>query len=166
MPAIIPKVLRKIVVGVKGLENDRPVLDFVTALASESGGTVHVIHVRERRCSKGGPCYSETIDDASRIVEDAVFGLRMAGIGASGRVIAALDGRAAKSILELANAWGADAIVVGWRKSRGLRRVFRTGDRQSLMRRSSLPVILAPLTSARQPADVSERLPARSKLTQ
>jgi len=159
-------VLRRIVVGVKGLETDRGVLDFVTALASESGCAVHVVHVRERRCSKAGPCYRETSEEASRLVEEAVFGLRMAGIGASGRVANTLDGRAAKSLMDLADAWGADAIVVGWHKSRGLRRLFRTGDRERLMHRSALPVLLAPVGSARRTATSAESLPARSNLTQ
>lgn len=154
--------LRRIVVGVKGLEKDHAVLEFVTALASESGSGVLVVHVRERRCSKAGPCYAETMDEASCLVEEAVFGLRMAGIGASGTVTRSLDGRAAESILEQAQACAADAIVLGWHERRGLRRLLRTGDRERLLRHSKLPVILAPVRPSQRQSSGAEVLTARS----
>jgi len=157
-------VLSRIVVGVKHLDVDRPVLDFVAALASETGVGVYVVHVRERRCSKAGPCYVETMDEASCVVEEAVFELRMSGIGSSGKVASTLEGRVAQSILDQAEACAADAVVVGWHKRRGLRRVFRKGVREHLMRLSRLPVILAPVTARHGASDPTRVLPIRSNL--
>jgi nucleotide-binding universal stress UspA family protein len=141
--------LGRIVVGVRRCDADRPVLRLATALASETGSGVHVVHVRERRCTKVGPCYSESMEEASCVVEEAVFELRMAGVGASGKVTSTLQGHVAKAILDQANVCGAEAIVVGWHRRRGLRRLFRTGDREQLMRLSRFPVILAPLVAGR-----------------
>ena len=146
--------LSRIVVGVKRLEVDRPVLNLVMALASETGSGVLVVHVRERRCSKTGPSYLETKDEASCLVEEAVFELRMAGIGASGRVTSTLEGRVAQAILDQADACQADAIVVGLHRRRGLRRISRSGEGARLMRLSRLPVILAPVASGRTAASV------------
>jgi nucleotide-binding universal stress UspA family protein len=142
--------LGRIVVGVRRCDADRPVLRLATALASQTGSGVHVVHVRERRCTKVGPCYSESMADASLVVEEAVFELRMAGVGASGKVTSALQGRVAQAILDQAGVCEADAIVVGWHQRRGLRRLMRTGDRERLMRLSRLPVILAPLVAGRR----------------
>jgi len=145
--------LGRIVVGVRRCEADRPVLQLATALASQTGSGVQVVHVRERRCTKVEPCYCESMEAASRVVEEAVFELRMAGVGASGKVTSTLQGRVAQSILDEADACGADAVVVGWHRRRGLRRLFRTGDRERLMRLSRVPVILVPLVAGRKEAE-------------
>lgn len=163
---IIEVMLSKIVVGVKRLGADRPVLDFVIALASETGSGVHVVHVRERRCSKAGSCYGETLDEVSGEVEQAVFELRMAGIGASGKVTSTLEGRVAEAILDQARLCGADVIVVGWHKRRGLRRVVRSGKPERLMRLSSLPVILAPVVQSLDSVHYAEGLRLPSHLAQ
>ena len=152
-PGIIDAVLSRIVVGVKRFDDDRPVLRLATTLATETGSGVQVVHVRERRCSKAGPSFSETLDDASGVVEQAVFELRMAGVGASGQVASTLQGRVAEAILDQAEECSADVIVVGWHRRRGLRRLFRGGDRARLMRLSNLPVVLAPLVGGRSEED-------------
>ena len=151
VPAVIEPVLGRIVVAVKRFDADRPVVRLATALASETGSGVQVVHIRERRCTKVGPCYTETMEEASLLVEEAVFELRMAGVGASGRVASTLQGRVPQALLDQADACSADAIVVGWRPRRGLRRLLHGGDRERLMRLSKVPVILAPLVARRQP---------------
>ena len=163
---IINSMLGRIVVGVRRCEADGPVLRLATALASDTGSGVHVVHVRERRCSKSGSCYVETMEEASSIVEEAVFELRMAGVGASGRVASTLQGRVAQAILDQADVCEADAIVVGWHRRRGLRRLFRTGDRERLMRLSRRPVILAPLVGGRKGMDSARNHQVRSQLSQ
>lgn len=150
---IIAEMLSRIVVGVKRLDVDRPVLGLVISLASETGGEVHVVHVRQQRCSKGGPSYDETMEDASRVVEQAVFELRMAGIGTNGKVTSTLEGRVARSIMEQADLFAADVIVVGCRKHHGLHRLFGNSDRDTLVRLSSVPVLLAPVESSQRPTD-------------
>jgi nucleotide-binding universal stress UspA family protein len=159
-------VLGRIVVGVKRFDADRPVLRLATALASETGSAVHVVHVRERRCTKAGPCYAETMKEASCVVEEAVFELRMAGVGASGKVANTLQGRVAQAILDQADVCAADAIVVGWHRRRGLRRLLRGGERERLMRLSSLPVILAPLVAGRSRATGAAGQQVRPQLAQ
>ena len=150
---IIAEMSSRIVVGVKRLDVDRPVLGLVISLASETGGEVHVVHVRQQRCSKGGPSYDETMEDASRVVEQAVFELRMAGIGTNGKVTSTLEGRVARSIMEQADLFAADVIVVGCRKHHGLHRLFGNSDRDTLVRLSSVPVLLAPVESSQRPTD-------------
>ena len=143
--------LGRVVVGVKRLDVDRPVLDFVADLVADTGSEVLVVHVRERLCSKSGPSFLETNDQASCVVEEAVFELRMAGIGASGRVTSTLEGRVVQALVDEASACTASAIVVGRHRRRGLRRLLRS-DRERLLRLSSLPVMLAPVPSGRSPS--------------
>jgi nucleotide-binding universal stress UspA family protein len=106
------------------------------------------------------------MEDASRVVEQAVFELRMAGIGTSGKVTSTLEGRVARSIMEQAGRFAADVIVVGCRRHHGLRRLLGNSDRDTLVRLSSLPVLLAPVESSRGPTDGARELAGRWDLAQ
>jgi nucleotide-binding universal stress UspA family protein len=82
--------------------------------ASVPGTTeVRVLHLNLRENIGGRRFRLETKSAASYVVEAAVFELRMADLGASGEIRAALIDRAADAIVAEATDWGADLIVLG-----------------------------------------------------
>ena len=135
--------LDKIVVALDGLETQRPVLGFARAIAYGSQTTVHVVHVRERPI-RTVP-FLETRDEAARVVEGAVFDLRMAGIKATGRVLSARIDRVAAVVGDEAKDCGADAIVVGCRRRRGIARLHVRGMSKQMLRESTLPLLVIPV---------------------
>jgi nucleotide-binding universal stress UspA family protein len=78
------------------------------------------------------------------VVEEAVFVLRMAGVGASGLVRTTLRRDVASLIVEESERWSADAVLVGAPHRRGVGRLLSHGVRDQVIRRSSRPVLVAP----------------------
>jgi nucleotide-binding universal stress UspA family protein len=86
----------------------------------------------------------ETPDEANSLVEQAVFALRLAGVGAEGRACSLPEDQVARRIVEESLYWVCDAIVVGTRRLRGVSRLSGHGVRDRILRLSPLPVIAAP----------------------
>lgn len=88
----------------------------------------------------------ETKSGASYVVEAAVFELRMADLGASGEVRAALIDRAADAILAEATDWEADLIVLGTpRRGEFMTRLFGSVTLR-VLQRAPCPVLVASAT--------------------
>jgi nucleotide-binding universal stress UspA family protein len=153
----------KILLGVGRLDKDRSVVQQAVLLAAEAGSAVHVVHVRERCRTRGGPCYLESMHDAARVVEEAVFELRMAGVGASGEVENAERGAIPLAILDEAARSGADVIMVGWHRRRGIGRLFRHKVCTRLARLSRVPLIFVPDSAAARNAPGQAGLDLRSQ---
>jgi nucleotide-binding universal stress UspA family protein len=103
-------VFRRVLVPVE----DASQAEHVVELARRAGASeARVLHLNLRESIGGRRFALETESSASRVVEAAVFELRMAGIGASGQVRHALVDRAAEAIVAEAAEWGADLIVLG-----------------------------------------------------
>jgi nucleotide-binding universal stress UspA family protein len=141
---------RRIVVAVDTVEQGQAALDLVRQLATEGKTQVQVLHLRERELS-GPTWYSrETGGEASFVAEAAIFDLRMAGIAAGGNVRRAIVDRVAEAILQEAEAFDADLIVLG-RPRRGelITRLFGSVTMR-VIRRSSCPVIVAARQASRR----------------
>jgi nucleotide-binding universal stress UspA family protein len=74
-----------------------------------SARVLHVIDLPGRRCA---PPF-DTVREAERLLEHAVFDLRMSGLGADGVVRAAGRSNRASLVVDEANRWEPDTIVVG-----------------------------------------------------
>jgi nucleotide-binding universal stress UspA family protein len=136
---------RRIVVAVQA--SDQGALDLVRQLATE-GTQVQVLHLRERELS-GPTWYSrESGREASYVIEEAVFGLRMAGIAAGGNIRHAIVDRVAEAILAEAAAFDADLIVLGCPHRGELATRLFGSVTLRVVRRSSCPVIVAPRRAA------------------
>ena len=96
----------RLLVAIYRVDLDRQPLEVTAALATACGAVVRVLHVREGDCTHGLR-YLETSDEAYDVVDEAVFYLRMAGVGASGQVVRAPVGRVADAIDQEARAHGA-----------------------------------------------------------
>ena len=133
----------KVFVAIDQREIRHSVIAFASRLAAGTSTVVRVFHGIEF-VGPGCAAPLETRDEAERVVEEAVFRLRMAGVGAAGFVRPCFNRDLGRMIVDEANHWGADAIVVGGRQGRGPGRVLGHGIRERVLRRSSLPVTVAP----------------------
>jgi nucleotide-binding universal stress UspA family protein len=107
----------KILLAVDGsAPSDRATRE-VMDLAMRLGSEVVVLHVKETEHTWAGALELESLEEANDLVDKTVRDLKDVGIGARGEIQRSIYGRAARVILELASAEGADLIVLG---SRGL----------------------------------------------
>jgi hypothetical protein len=135
----------RVLVGIDQRETRGSVVEFAGRLASESHGAVRVFHGIEF-VGRGCAAPLETRREAEMVVEEAVFDLRMSDLGASGLVRPCFNCDIGRMIVAEAASWRADVIVVGGRRGgRGPGRVFGHGIRERVLRRSPIPVVVAPL---------------------
>ena len=132
-------------------------LSLASGLAGSSRTGVVVLHVRER-----SPYVQvqplETMSEAWALVDDAVEELLLDGIDARPVVHSAGQHQVAGVIVGEAGRWSCSAIVLGSTRLRGVRRINGGGVRERVIRRSPLPVLLAP------PAlHCRTRMPARNE---
>ena len=125
-------------------ESRHSVVEFTAHLADRAGTAVRVFHGIEF-VGRGCTAPLESRDEAELVVDESVFDLRMRGIGAAGQVRSCFSGDIGKIILTEAARWHADVIVVGGRLGRRRGRVFRHGVRERVLRRSPVPVMVAPV---------------------
>jgi nucleotide-binding universal stress UspA family protein len=84
----------------------------------------------------------ESVGEASAMVEEGTFLLRMSGVGAEGVVRNGRVDQIARILLEEGLAWHADAIVLAARRTSGARRLLGRGVREQVLRRSSMTTVL------------------------
>jgi len=118
-------------------------IDFTIGHAAPSGARVVVLHVRELPSSLRLPTL-ETVGAARDLVESTLLHIREAGIDGSGLIISAREDAVAKRIVQLAAEEQCDAIILGSRRRRGIRRLTGSRIRERVVRSSHLPVIVAP----------------------
>jgi nucleotide-binding universal stress UspA family protein len=124
-------------------ESGQTALEFTAGLAAATGTEVRVIHVRELSGLARVPPL-ESPAEANSLVDQAVFALRLAGVGAEGRACSLPEDQVARRIVEESLYWVCDAIVLGTRRLRGVSRLSGRGVRDRILRLSPLPVIAAP----------------------
>ena len=143
----------RLLLAIDQFDSGQAALDFTTGFAAASGADVRVFHARElSKCTRVPPL--ETAADARFIVDEAVFRLRLANIGAEGRACSAREEQVASRIVDEASHWRCDAIVLGSRRLRGISRLSGWGVRERILRLSPLPVIVTP-----QPLLIRKRRP-------
>jgi nucleotide-binding universal stress UspA family protein len=110
-------VLKKIFLPVDGSGHSRRAVEHAADLAKLGGGEVRAFHFQEREPSRAGVATFETSAEARELVDGVIAELQAAGISASGETMAGLTGQTAKAIVDEAQKFEADLIVMG---SRGL----------------------------------------------
>lgn len=109
--------MKRIFLPVDGSDHSRRAIAKAVEIAQLSAGEVRAFHFQEREVSKAGVAAFETTAEAKALVEDAVSELQAAGVRASGETRAGLSGEQSKAIVDEADRFNADLIVLG---SRGL----------------------------------------------
>jgi len=133
----------RLLLAVDQSEAGQAALSLAVGLTEPGRSSVVVLHVRERPSSLRVPPL-ESMDEASALADEAVATLNRHGTTAWAVVRSAGQHRVADVIASEARAWSCDAIVLGSTRLRGLHRLNGSGIRERLVRRSALPVLLAP----------------------
>jgi nucleotide-binding universal stress UspA family protein len=133
---------KRLLLAIDGSAAGPVAISFTIALAPP-GTAVYVVHVNQYQVGGRGLTI-ETGDEACRPVHDAVTDLLTAGVPATGFVCTSTCFGVADRIVAEADRWAADAIVVGSRRHRGVRRLLSQGVRTRVIRLSQVPVLTAP----------------------
>jgi nucleotide-binding universal stress UspA family protein len=128
---------------------------FAIAMATEQGASVHVVHVNEYLVGGRGVAV-ETHSEAMHRLESAVAALRAAGVTAQGSLYLTSCFGVESRIVNAANDWSADVIVLGSRRRRHrFSRFGGKGMRERVTSLTTLPVLAAPA-----PLDIANGLPS------
>src|ERR1019366_7757654 len=133
----------RLLLAIDQYESGQTALELTARLAAATCTEVRVIHVRELSGLARVPPL-ESPAEAESLVDQAVFSLRLAGVGAEGRACSLPEDQVARRIVEESLYWVCDAIVLGTRRLRGVSRLSGRGVRDRILRWSPLPVIAAP----------------------
>jgi nucleotide-binding universal stress UspA family protein len=108
-------VFQKVLLAVDGSQHSAKAVPVAMDIAKKSGGEMVVFHARELMIAKGEAYALEDASEARELVDRIVGEVASDGVKACGHVVTAQEGRAARAILQEAEAEGADAIVMGCR---------------------------------------------------
>jgi nucleotide-binding universal stress UspA family protein len=133
----------RLLLAIDQFESGQAALRVSERLALATDAEVKVVHIRQLSTWARVPPL-ETPADAESLVDEAVFSLRLAGIGAEGRACSFPEDQVAHRIVEESMHWVCDAIVLGSRRLHGMSRITGKGVREQVLRMSVLPVIVAP----------------------
>jgi nucleotide-binding universal stress UspA family protein len=133
----------RLLLAIDQFDSGQVALAFTCQLAVDHGADVRVLHVHERSMNARVPPL-ETGTQAQLLVDEAVFTLRLAGVGAEGLASSVRGDAVARVIVTESADWHCDAIVLGSRRLRGIERLSGRGVRERVVRLSPLPVITAP----------------------
>lgn len=123
-------------------------LDEAIRLARLSGGRIRVVHVLDQLQFASG--FEFCTADVLGLLQEAgaaIVGAAKARVEASGVPVEAylsetLAGRVADVVVEQAQQWGADLIVIGTHGRRGVRRLMVGSDAEQIVRAAPVPVLL------------------------
>ena len=80
--------------------------------------------------------------NAEDVIEKASVTAKKAGVDADAKITETVGGRPSKNIVEQANDWSAELIVMGTHGLRGFNRMVMGSDAENVVRTSSVPVLL------------------------
>jgi nucleotide-binding universal stress UspA family protein len=81
-------------------------------------------------------------DNAEEVIKKAQSTAEKAGVTSDAEFVETLGGRPATSIIEEADKWHADLIVMGTHGLRGFSRIVMGSDAENVVRTSAVPVML------------------------
>jgi nucleotide-binding universal stress UspA family protein len=132
----------RIVLAVDGSEAAQRALAVAADIASKYGSEVIAVHVLEQQLGRGGPIAFETTEEATRVADDATRTLKDVGVSARPEARAALAGRAAQEIMNVAANEDAGLIVLGSRGMSDWQGLLIGGVAHKVVHLSSVPVLI------------------------
>jgi nucleotide-binding universal stress UspA family protein len=135
---------RKILVAVGGPEDASETVPVVTGLAKAFDAEVLVVHMRERIVTSVATLEAETIPESFHLSEDVVRRLVKAGVKARSDVASRRPDRLAQFILDKADEFDADLIVIASHHSHGLRESMFGDIGKALAHGAQCPLLLMP----------------------
>ena len=141
---------KRILVPVDGSEPSSRGLQEALKLAKEGRCAVLLLHVVDELIITATP---EAVYDATAVIdslreagkavlEESAEVARRAGVKAQTELVECLGGRAADIIIDRAQKWKADLVVLGTHGRRGLRRLVMGSDAEQVVRMAAVPVLL------------------------
>jgi nucleotide-binding universal stress UspA family protein len=143
-------VYRKILVPIDGSPTSNRGLIEAIELAKNQSATLRLVHVLDELILGPGAeavvYLGNTVDllreAGEQVVAKAEAVVQESGLKSESVILEIMGGRAADSIVEEANAWGADLIVLGTHGRRGARRLVMGSDAEEIVRTAPVPVLL------------------------
>jgi nucleotide-binding universal stress UspA family protein len=144
-------VYERILVPIDGSSVSRLGLERAIATARLTGARIRVLHVLDELVFatgfEPGVTYERDVlprrrRDAERLVAEACAQVAAAGVVVDSVVMECFARRTADVILDAAQAWPADLIVIGTHGRRGPSRWFLGSDAEEVLRGATVPVLL------------------------
>lgn len=141
----------KILVPIDGSETSNRGLAEAIRVAKLTGGRLKLMHVVDVQSFTGYSeiSYSLTPDIRALLKEagEAILGsgratVQAAGVPVETELLEGLAQRVCEGVVDTAQKWGAELIVVGTHGRRGLGRVMLGSDAEQIARTSAVPVLL------------------------
>jgi nucleotide-binding universal stress UspA family protein len=132
----------KIVLAVDGSDPAQRALPVAADIASKYGSEVIAVHVQEQQLGRGGPIAFDTTEEATRVADDAARFLKDVGVSARPEARAAIAGRAAQEIMDVATTEDAGLIVMGSRGMSDWEGLLVGSVAHKVVHLSSVPVLI------------------------
>ncbi len=141
---------QRILVPIDGSAPSQRGLQEAIGLARTTGGSLKLVHVVNEfvfATPYAPPQTYKPVIESMRvmgqsILETAATQVSKAGVPFQSTLIETIGGGVAKLILEAADEWPADLIVMGTHGRRGVRRVVLGSDAELVLRTAKVPVLL------------------------
>jgi nucleotide-binding universal stress UspA family protein len=132
----------RIVLAVDGSEPAVRAVPVAADIAEKYGSEVIAVHVLEQQLGLGGPIAFQTTEEATRVADDAARSLKDMGVSARVEARAALAGRAAQEIMDVAASEDAGLIVMGSRGMSDWQGLLIGSVAHKVLHLSSVPVLI------------------------
>jgi len=140
----------RILVPVDGSSTSLQGLDEAIKVARMANGKLKLVHIVDELVLDGGygpAVIGESVIEAmreggQRVLDNAVAVARKQGADVESELIETVGQRAADAIVNVAQRWCAELIVIGTHGRRGLRRLAMGSDAEQVLRASPVPVLM------------------------
>lgn len=132
---------RRILVAIDASDHSRLVVPAAIEIARKFASSVFVLHVVEHDRGRAVVYGAASPADATRLVVKTVKAIREAGIHADGHVGDVAAGNVAREIVETANTFQSDLIVMGSRGLSDVQGLLLGSVTHKVMHRAQIPVL-------------------------
>ncbi len=133
--------------AIDGSDTAKRDLDEAIRLAKDFGSALRILHVIDNALLFGsgeviGDFFEDMRSAGRKILTEARQYAHDKGVNAETIMDEIRSGRVANAIIEQANTWPADLIVLGTHGRRGAQRMLLGSDAETVVRLSSIPVLI------------------------
>ena len=132
----------RVVIAVDGSPQSSKTIPVGVDLAQKYGSSVAVVHVREHTRYEGDDVDLGPPIPAESLVDDVVTAFRNAGVDTEGELRRVSPGKTAEQIVEVANEFGADLIIMGTRGMTEWKSLLLGGVANKVVHHAACPVLL------------------------
>ena len=141
-PKEVGTMFERIVLAVDGSEPAKRAIPMAADIASKYGSEVIAVHVQEQQLGRGGPIGYDTTEETFRVADDAARSLKDVGVSARAEARAAIAGKAAQEIMDVATIEDAGLIVMGSRGMSDWEGILVGSVAHKVLHLSSVPVLI------------------------